>query len=498
MIKILNGEQTRALDAYTIANEPIQSIDLMERACRAFVAWFTARFDASHKTGVVCGTGNNGGDGLGIARQLADLHYPVKVWIVRGAGAASGDFETNLGRLKGKVEISEITSEADQGLFAGQDILIDAIFGSGLTRPTEGIQAQVIRGMNKTDAVRVAVDIPSGLMTDRHAQGDIVAADFTVSFQLPKLAFLLPENYRYVGEWHLVDIGLSKRYLKEVNTNYFFVSRKDIRKKIPTRGKFDHKGTYGHALIVAGGFGKMGACVLASRGCLRAGAGLVTARVPRSGYTIVQTAAPEVMASVYEDEDFFTHDFETDRFAVIGIGPGLGQSKEMVRSLAKILEAGKPMVIDADALNMIAAHRELFNVIPEGSILTPHPKEFERLAGSWGNDFERLEKQRALAAACKSVVVLKGAYSSVAVPEGQVYFNSTGNPGMATGGSGDVLTGIITGLRAQNYTAENAAIVGTYLHGLAGDLASREKGYRGLIASDLIEFLPQAFKNLSF
>lgn len=497
MIKILNTQQIKQLDAFTIEHEPVKSIDLMERACDAFISWFTQRFDASHKVGIVCGTGNNGGDGLGIARQLNELHYPVKVWIVRGNASITKDFEVNFGRLKGKVEMNEIISEADQNLFSDRHILVDAIFGSGLTRAAEGIYAQAIRCINKTKALRIAVDIPSGLMADQHVAGEIVRADHTVSFQLPKLAFLLPANFQFVGEWHLVDIGLSKSHLREAEASHFLLARKDIRKRILKRSKFDHKGTFGHALLIAGGFGKMGASVLASRACLRAGAGLVTVRIPQSGYSVVQSAVPEAMASVYEDGKLFSDNLETDTFNAIGIGPGLGQTKEVVNSLCKILELGKPLVIDADALNNIASHREWLTIIPPGSILTPHPKEFERLVGSWKDDFERLKMQVQLAQQVKSVVILKGAHSSIATPDGNVYFNSTGNPGMATGGSGDVLTGILTGLMAQKYAAENAAIVSVFLHGLSGDLASRDKGQQSLMASDLVDYLPYAFKTLS-
>lgn len=497
MLKILNTQQIKQLDAFTIEHEPVKSIDLMERACEAFTYWFTQRFDASHKVGVVCGTGNNGGDGLGIARKLSELHYPVKVWIVRGKAPITTDFEINFGRLKGKVEMNEIISESDQNLFSDRHILIDAIFGSGLSRPAEGIYAQAIRCTNQTNALRVAVDIPSGLMADQLSSGEIVRADYTVSFQLPKLAFLLPENFQFVGEWHLADIALSRSGLKELKTNHFLLERKDIRKRILKRSKFDHKGSFGHALLIAGGFGKMGASVLASRGCLRAGAGLVTVRIPRSGYGVIQSTVPEAMASMYEDGHLFSDDLEMGPFNVIGVGPGIGQTKEMVMALRKVLEWGKPMVLDADALNIISAHRELLSIIPQGSILTPHPKEFERLVGAWKNDFERLELQVQLARQLKSVVILKGAYSSIATPEGNVYFNATGNPGMATGGSGDVLTGIVTGLLAQKYSAESSAIVSVFLHGLSGDLAARDKGQQSLIASDLVDYLPSAFKTLS-
>ena len=497
MLKVLNADQIKSCDAYTIEHEPIASIDLMERACRAFVSWFTPRFTVTQKVGVVCGTGNNGGDGLGIARMLIDWGYSVKVWVVRGEVKNSEDFTKNLSRLSGKTDLFDITSDADQGLFHDRNVLIDAIFGSGLSRPAEGIYAQAIECINKTQAITIAVDIPSGLLSDRHSTGAIVKADYTVSFQLPKLAFMLPENNSFVGAWHLVDIGLSKKYLEEADVSYFFLTRKGVKKKMKPRSKFDHKGNNGKALLIAGSYGKMGACILGARAALRSGIGLLTVHVPPLGYNIVQTSVPEAMASIDVNEKMFTAAGSVEAFDVIGIGPGIGQDQKTAGGFAEVLHHGKPMVIDADALNILSGHRELLHQVPSGSILTPHPKEFERLTGLWSNDFDRLEKQKQLASETKSVIVLKGAHTSIALPDGKVFFNSTGNPGMATGGSGDVLTGILTGLLAQGYSAGDAAILGVYLHGLSGDLACQEKGMNSLIASDLVDQISQAFRKIA-
>lgn len=495
MIKILTARQTKALDAFTIQYEPVSSIDLMERACQAFASWFIERFTALNKVGIVCGTGNNGGDGLGIARLLSDWGYPVKVWIVRGAVPESVDFAENLRRLKEKrVEIFEIVTESDQGLFADRDVLIDAIFGSGLSRSPEGIYAQAIQCINKSDAVRIAVDIPSGLMVDKASDGPVVNARHTVSFQLPKLAFLLPQNHSHTGEWKLVDIGLSKEFIRTIDTSHLYLTQKDVRRILKNRSTFDHKGDFGHALLIAGSYGKLGAAVLASRSALRAGLGLLTVHVPQCGYSVLQTAVPEAMVDVDAHEAYFTNHQELDPYTTIGIGPGLGRDQETVEAFASILKSfSSPVVIDADALNILSEHRELQAHVPAGSILTPHPKEFQRLVGGWNDDFERLEKQKKLAAQLQSVVIVKGAYSSIASPDGKVYFNSTGNPGMATGGTGDVLTGILTALLAQQYTAIEAACLGVYVHGLAGDIAARQKGMVSMIASDVTDHLPDAF-----
>lgn len=498
MLKILTAPQIRALDAHTIAEEPIASIDLMERACRAFVSWFMEHFDNSHTVAIVCGTGNNGGDGLGVARMLKDWGFAVRVWIVKGSVTESIDFKINLDRLKhSDVALSEITGEPQCSLFEGHDVLIDAVFGSGLSRPPEGLYAQVITCINTTNACRVAIDIPSGLMADQATTGPAVEARYTVSFQVPKLAFFFPSSYKYVGEWSLVDIGLSRDFIKQTETPNSYVLIRDVRKMLRKRSKFDHKGSYGHALLVTGSLGKMGASVLSARATLRAGVGLLTVHTPQAGVTILQTAVPEAMLSIDDHAAHFAGSVSPERYTTIGIGPGLGKEPETVKAFRKLLENfPHPMVIDADALNMLGENRELLHLVPPGSILTPHPKEFERLVGPWQNDFERLEKQKQLAARLQSVVVLKGAYTAIAAADGKVYFNSTGNPGMATGGSGDVLTGILTGILAQGYDTLQATLLGVYLHGSAGDLAAKEKGMNGLIASDLIDFLSGAFARL--
>ncbi len=498
MLKILNRKQTKELDAYTIKHESIASIDLMERACRAFVNWFTGNFDTAKKVGIVCGTGNNGGDGLGIARMLNEVGYSVKVWIVRGSIAESEDFKHQLHLLRGKISIDEILTTSDKGLFTDRNILIDAIFGSGLSRPVEGIYEQAISCMNQSEATRIAVDIPSGLMSDVHSSGVILEAHHTVTFHLPKLAFVLPENYRFTGEWHIVSIGLSRKFIEQSSSSNFLIERSDIVNIKKLRSKFDHKGNYGHALLIAGSYGKMGAAVLGARAAMRSGLGLLSTHVPRCGYSIMQTSIPESMISIDAHENNFTQAPDLEKYNAIGIGPGLGMEKATVEGFISVLEKySNPMVIDADGLNILSEHRHLLNLIPERSLLTPHPKEFQRLVGTWRTDFERLEKLKAFAHQTKAILILKGANTSIATPAGDVYFNSTGNPGMATGGSGDVLTGVLTALVAQGYSPLEAAILGVYLHGLAGDLAVGRKSEESLIASDVIDFLPEAFKALS-
>jgi len=494
VIKLFTSDQIKAWDATTIRDRGITSFELMQRACRAFVTWFTERYDASHEVYVVCGTGNNGGDGLGIALLLHEWNYPVQVFIVRGTNTTP-DFDTSLTLLNGKVTVKEITS-SEFDVPTGS-IVIDALFGTGLSRELDGKYVQIIKKLNELDVIRVAVDVPSGLRIDAPVSGEIFRADHTVTFQAPKLAFLLPQSSVFTGQWHVVDIGLSKAFVKEAKSGYFLVTQKSVRRIVKPRTPFSHKGSYGHALLIAGSTGKMGAAVLAARAALRAGVGLLTVHIPATGNVIMQSSVPEAMTQQDVSQNFFTACEVESFYTATGVGPGLGQAPETLQGFKDLLtQRTKPMVLDADALNLLATDAELLSKIPEGSILTPHPGEFMRLVGAWLNDFDKLKKQIALAETTKSVVVLKGAYSSIALPDGSVYFNSTGNPGMATGGSGDVLTGIVTALLAQGYPAAQAALLGVYVHGLAGDLAAREIGETGLIAGDLINYLPYAFKKL--
>ena len=495
MVKVLNTNQVKQIEQDTIKSESILSLDLMERAANAFVQWFVHQYKANNKIGVICGTGNNGGDGLAIARLLKKWSYTVNVWIVNG-NKETDNFKANLTRLDQLISPLEIKETHDVPRFENQHILIDAIFGTGLTRSVEGVAAKVIEAINQSKATRIAIDVPSGLLLESHSNGAIVKADFTIAFQIPKLAFFLPENSKFVSQWKCLEIGLNRKILSEIETSLFYVERTSIKAKLTRRSTFDHKGDNGKALLVAGSYGKMGACILAAKAALRSGVGLLTIHVPTCGLDVIQSTVPEAMASVDSNNQSLSYVMVSSGFNVIGVGPGLGQSKETINGFAKLLEQSTPMVIDADALNILSQHKEMLKTIHAGSILTPHPKEFERLVGSWKDDFHRLEKQKQLAAHTQCVVVLKGAYSSIVSPEGTVYFNSTGNPGMAKGGTGDVLTGILTSLLAQGYSALDAALIGVYLHGLAGDIAAREKGMDSLVASDLINFLPEAFLKL--
>ncbi|MHA6250138.1 NAD(P)H-hydrate dehydratase [Pontibacter sp. CAU 1760] len=497
-MKILTAAQTREADAYTLQEEQIPSIELMERAAKAFTGWFENKFIPTEEVFIFCGPGNNGGDGLAIARLLHQRKYCVQVFLVGNLAKASSDFSTNLGRMPKEVTVKQIEQEQDILELPLCACVIDALFGTGLTRPLTGLYEELVEQLNNSGACITSVDIPSGLYTDtQNPDGSlIVNAEYTISFQLPKLAFFLPQHEEYVGEWHVVPIGLSERFMQEASTDKCYTTLQDVRHLLKPRKKFSHKGIYGHALLLGGGYGKMGAAVLAARACLRSGVGLLTIQAPSAGYTVLQTAVPEAMTLSDPNRKHLTElPEEIEKFSVIGVGPGIGTAHPTKSMIGQLLAtATRPLVIDADAINVIASSNRLKEQIPPNKVIfTPHPKEFERLVGKTANDYERLERLQEFCKAYQCFITLKGSHTAVGTPDGNVYFNTTGNAGMATGGTGDVLTGVITALVAQHYSLEEACLLGVYVHGLAGDLALHTVGAISMTATDLIEHLPKAF-----
>lgn len=503
-MKILSVEQIRKADAFTIQNEPIASIDLMERASRAFVNWFCEHFDTGNfKIKTFCGLGDNGGDGLAIARMLQPLGYDLEIFVVKYSDKTSENFQINLKLLARQLTINYIENEQFKLNFDEKDIIIDALLGSGLSRPTENLLKSIVEQLNKSEASIISVDMPSGLFADKsnNSTDTIIKATHTVTFQLPKLAFMLPQNAEFVGDWHVVDIGLHKDFIHNTETQYYFSTSKEIEKLIKPRKKFSHKGTFGHALLIAGSHGMMGAAVLAARACMRSGVGKLTVHSVKSGLPIMQTLLPEAMyweAWNNKSADFIATNFHVDdfsnRFQAVGVGPGIGVHGSIRMSLEKLCEICNdlaiPMVLDADALNNFSTEKghPAMKKIPKNSILTPHPKEFKNLIGkSWKDDFEKIELLQEFSVKNQLIVCLKGANSAIALPDGTIHFNSSGNAGMATAGSGDVLTGIITALLAQGYAPQEAAILGVYQHGVAGDRAAEKFGMTSMIASDIVE-----------
>jgi len=477
----------------------------MERAAKSATDWI---LDNSMSTSfyIFCGTGNNGGDGLAIARLLSKMPIDIHVFLVKITDQLSEDAQKNLECLYkiDSVMIHQIEKISDLNLsnIKEETIVIDAIFGSGLNRCTEGLSKEVICLINELNNLVISIDIPSGLFANQSVDfkdyEGIVNASITLSFQLPKLAFLLPENADFVGKWHVLDIGLLKKGIDMHETTFFLTEKKYVCKIKKQRKKFSHKGNFGHALLIAGSYGKMGASILASKACLKAGVGLLTTHIPHWGYQIMQTSVPEAMTSIDRSEMIFTGFPELSNFNAIGIGPGLDTKKNSANAFEELLDkiADQKLVIDADGLNILSQNKFLLVKLPKNTILTPHPREFERLVGSWKDEVERLSILTAFCKQYNVITILKGAHTAIALPDGTCHFNSSGNPGMATAGSGDTLTGIILALLAQGYSEKDSAILGVYLHGLAGDLALKSESEESLIASDIISNLGAAFNNL--
>lgn len=504
-MKIFSVDQIREVEAFTIKKERIKSIDLMDRAASACIAWITKRFDPGYQFIIICGLGNNGGDGLAIARLLIEQEYNVEVFIINYSKNRSPDFLTNLQKLKAVVktddridEINSFQSFQAAFLLKGHAIIIDALFGSGLNKPIEGFTAEIVNKINISLAKIISIDIPSGLYCDElNSNNEIIKANYTLTFQFPKLTFMFPETANCVGEFYILDIGLNSKFEDSKPTQNFFITQSDVSVFLKKRKKNSHKGNFGHSLILAGSYGKMGAAFLASKACLRGGTGLLTVHIPKCGYEIIQTLIPEAMVSADSELNIISDKLFLNKFNAIGIGPGIGiemQTQSVVKFIMK--DSHVPLVLDADAINIISENKTWLSFLPANSILTPHPKEFDRLAGLSVNSMDRFKFQRNFSIKYSVFVILKGMHTSISCPNGFVFFNSTGNPGMAKGGSGDALTGVITALLSQNYSFLEACLLGVYVHGLAGDLALRDKSEESMIASDIIDQLPMAFGSL--
>ena len=503
-MKIFTAAQIHELDKYTIENEPIESIDLMERAAKALTRAIMDEYNSLMPVIVFAGPGNNGGDALAVARMLAENNYTVTVYLFNVNGKLSNDCAVNKVRLMDNRRVKnfiEVRQEFEPPVLEEGMLIIDGIFGSGLNKPLAGGFASLVKYINSSAATVVSIDVPSGLMTEDNTynvRANIIHADLTLTLQHVKLAFLFKENQPYIGRLKVLDIRLSKEGIQKLDANYTLLEENDVRQLIQPRSAFAHKGDMGHALLIAGSYGMGGAAVLAAKACLRAGCGKLTVHSPKKNNMVLQISVPEAIIQLDREETTFSEPIDTEEYHVVGIGPGLGTSEQTaIAMISQIRRSQCPIVADADALNMLGTHRSWMQQLPKGMILTPHPKELDRMEGNCADSYERLVKASNLAERIQGYVILKGHYSALCMPDGHVIFNSTGNAGMATAGSGDVLTGIITGLLARGYKQAEACLLGMYLHGLAGDIAAKELGEESLIASDLIQYLPKAFKRLN-
>jgi len=494
-MKLFVASQIRELDQATIIHEPIASIDLMQRAAQTLFEAFLKHYDTGHTVHIFAGNGNNGGDALVLARMLLYLgsSFDVRVYVFKD-GKRSDDCQLSLEELADDFLVHELESKADFPVISAEDVIVDGIFGTGLSRPVTHFPSQLIAYLNDSNAEIFSIDIPSGLFPEDNSKNDgaIVASDVIVSFQFPKIAFLLSDKSDFVGEWEVWDIGLHLPSIESMSSPLYLLEDVDLPALIKPRKKFSHKGSYGHALLIAGQVGMMGAAILSTKACIRSGAGLVSTHLPQHSGDLLQCTVPEALLSLDRSELMFTDEMDVGGYDVVGIGPGIGKRNNTQKALHHLLlHCNKPMVMDADALNILSDHKEWLPLLAQDTILTPHPKEFDRLTKVHHSAYERWQSQLAFAQQYGVVVVLKGAHTSVALPDGRCYFNTTGNAGMASGGVGDVLTGIILGLLSQGYSAEAAALLGVYWHGKAADVYAESHLEQTLTASDIVDFMSQ-------
>ena len=478
-MKIFTTAQIHELDKYTIEHEPIASLNLMERAARALTQAIMEEWSADTPVVIFAGPGNNGGDALAMARMLSEQNYQVSVYLFNISGHLSTDCAANKQRLQDSKRIKsfiEVSMEFDPPVLDSNTLVIDGLFGSGLNKPLAGGFASLVKYINASQAQVVSIDVPSGLMTEDNTynvRANIIRATMTLTLQQSKLSFLFPENQQFVGQLRVLDIKLSKEGIEKIEAPYTIIEESDVRQRLLNRSPFAHKGQMGNALMIAGSYGMAGAAILASKACLRSGVGKVVVSTPKRNIPILQTSVPEAVVLPGNEDTIFAETVETEDYQAMGIGSGLGQSEQTAIALiAQLRRTQCPIVVDADAINILG------------------------LEGHSADTYERINKACNLAERIKGYIVLKGHYTAICCPDGHVMFNATGNAGMATAGSGDVLTGILTGLLARGYKPQDACIVGVYLHGLAGDLAAQELGEESLIAGDIIQYLGKAFKQL--
>ncbi len=500
-MKIFTSTQIHELDKYTIEHEPITSLNLMERAAKALTRAIEEEWSNRTPVVVFAGPGNNGGDALAVARMLGEDGYQVNVFLFNIHNKLSADCASNKKRLiesKRAKQFTEVSVNFDPPQLEAGMLVVDGLFGSGLNKPLAGGFASLVKYINQSAAKVVSIDLPSGLMAEDNTyniSANIIRADLTLTLQQKKLAMMLADNQIYLGRLKVLDIRLSPEFIQKTESKFSILEENDIRLLMKPRGDFAHKGTMGTALIIAGSYGMSGASVLATKACLRAGTGKVITHTPKRNYEIMQISVPEAVLQMDSEETIFSEPVDTDYYSAMGIGPGLGTNESTAIALiAQLRRSTCPTVVDADALNILASHRAWMQQLPKDIIFTPHPRELDRLAGNTSsNCMERLDKAIELAERLQGYIILKGHYSALCHPNGKVEFCSTGNSGMATAGSGDVLTGIITALLARGYKQADACRLGMHLHGLAGDLAAKDLGKESLIASDIIQYLPKAF-----
>ncbi len=494
MIKLLSAKELRDLDQFTIKTNKISSLDLMGIAVNSIVEWFKNKFDKTNSIVFFCGNGNNGGDGLLMGSILNDLGYNIKMVILENKG--SNEFEFQLSKAKKR---GLIISDFDLNKFkiSNFHVIIDAIFGYGLNRPLEGKVLELINYINNSKAIKVSIDVPSGLPVDDCFSSKFVHSDFVTSLHVPKLSFYFPENLDLIKDFDVIDIGLSRSFYKKLKGIGKIIEETDIKKFFKQRLKNTHKGIYGHGLLLSGSKGKIGASILSGKAALRSGIGLLTICIPKRGEKIIQKCLPESMIFIDQNKNYISSFPDLDKFSAIGIGPGMGTKIDTIDAFSDIIIKSRvPMVIDADGINILSLDKHLLNKLPSETILTPHLGEFKKLAGDFKNSIEKIKLQKKISKKFKLNIIVKGPFSTITNTNGELFINPTGNPGMATAGSGDVLTGIITALLSKGMAPFEALVSGVYIHGLSADLAKETLGEESLIASDIINNLSSVFESL--
>ena len=516
VMEVLNAKEMIMIDKKAIQDYGIPGTVLMENAGIQVVKALEEKFNdlAQKRVVIFAGKGNNGGDGAVVARHLHNKGLKVDIFLFAKQDETSRDLKINLNIAKKMgVPIHKIENP-DQlkdfnNLLIHSHIIIDALLGTGITPPVKGIFQSVIPLLNDTNTFVLAIDVPSGLSSDHgNVEGEVVKADMTVTFCRPKRCHFLHPAVELVGELKVVDISIPEKIVGDENIRVHTIDREDIDFLLQKRKPDSHKGTYGHLLIIGGSAGKGGAAAMAALSALRMGNGLVSLAVPESINSSIETSPLEIMSIPLPETNEGSIDIAAkdtllkslnDKSAVL-IGPGISTSSETIELLLSIVPELKiPLVIDADGLNCLAKDLNVFKKVKGRAIITPHPGEMSRLAGKTVKDVQadRIGIALEFASEYDVTVVLKGAGTVIAFPDGNAFINTTGNPGMATAGTGDVLAGMAAGLLAQKVSPEDASKTAVYLHGLAGDLASQEKNQVSLIASDLIEAIPSILKNLS-
>ncbi|MCU0423305.1 MAG: NAD(P)H-hydrate dehydratase [Bacteroidia bacterium] len=508
-MKLFSATQIKQWDEFTIAHQPTTAYDLMEHAGEACASYIENRIHKAQppftEVIILCGTGNNGGDGLVIARNLFKANIAVSIYLINTSTTFSHQFNVNLSQIHNDTTIAvhQINQSSDFPVLTKHHLIIDAILGIGINKPVEAFLGTFINYVNQSACEVIAIDVPSGLPADVNELADIanrniIRANTTLTFQIPKLSFLHTESYMFTGEVEVLDIGLMPGFSVETSCANYYITQELAQPLIKKRTKFSHKGTHGHTLVIAGSYGKLGAAVLTVKGAIRAGSGLVTAYIPACGYDIMQVQIPEAMVITDTNVNYLSNYPDCKPYKAIAIGPGLGMESNTQQAVSDFIRnCKKPLVIDADALNIVSSLLAKGEPVTfhASTILTPHPKEFDRLAGVSANSFERLQRLKAFVDKHQVIVVLKGTHTVVATPQGECFFNSSGNPILAAAGSGDTLTGIITSLLTQGYEPLHAAILGVYLHGRCADTLAAEGRYTAT-ATEVINELPKVMYQL--